>query len=85
MAQSRRRIQSLLILENLAYVRDNLLIDFLFFFSLMDGRFVRFVSTPEILERMIRIEREIAQIESSIQSNEISNNDVAGHIGEGMV
>ncbi|CAA2995811.1 Hypothetical predicted protein [Olea europaea subsp. europaea] len=46
-------------------------------------RFVRFVSTPEILERMIRIEREIAQIESSIQSNEISNNDVAGHIGEG--
>ncbi|CAI9787919.1 unnamed protein product [Fraxinus pennsylvanica] len=46
-------------------------------------RFVRFVSTPEILERMIRIEREISQIESSIQSNEISNTDVAGHIEEG--
>ncbi|CAI9755151.1 unnamed protein product [Fraxinus pennsylvanica] len=46
-------------------------------------RFVRFVSTPEILERMVRIEREISQIEISIQSNEISNTDVAGHVGEG--
>ncbi|KAL3820537.1 hypothetical protein ACJIZ3_006442 [Penstemon smallii] len=31
-------------------------------------RFVRFVSTPEILERIVRIEREISQIDSSIQS-----------------
>ncbi|KAL2484036.1 COP1-interacting protein 7 [Forsythia ovata] len=46
-------------------------------------RFVRFVSTPEILERMVRIEREISQIESSIQSNEISNTDMAVHTGEG--
>lgn len=36
-------------------------------------RFVRFVSTPEILERFMRLEREISQIESSIQSNECSN------------
>ncbi|KAF3653637.1 putative glucose-induced degradation protein 8 -like protein isoform X1 [Capsicum annuum] len=36
-------------------------------------RFVRFVSTPEILERFMRLEREILQIESSIQSNECSN------------
>ncbi|CAN4078988.1 unnamed protein product [Withania somnifera] len=36
-------------------------------------RFVRFVSTPEILERFMRLEQEISQIESSIQSNECSN------------
>lgn len=35
-------------------------------------RFVRFVSTPEILERFMRLEREISQIESSIQSNDLS-------------
>lgn len=28
-------------------------------------RFVRFVSTPEVLERVVTIEREINQIESS--------------------
>ncbi|CAM8984650.1 unnamed protein product [Rhodiola kirilowii] len=33
-------------------------------------RFVRFVSTPEILEGFVRIEKEIQQIESSIQSAE---------------
>ncbi|CAI9088552.1 OLC1v1022903C1 [Oldenlandia corymbosa var. corymbosa] len=33
-------------------------------------RFVRFVSTPEVLERFVTIEREITQIEDSIQSNE---------------
>ncbi|KAL1560197.1 COP1-interacting protein 7-like [Salvia divinorum] len=33
-------------------------------------RFVRFVSTPEILERIIHIEQEILQIDSSTQSNE---------------
>lgn len=34
-------------------------------------RFVRFVSTPEVLERIVTIEKEIVQIES--QSNEKSN------------
>ncbi|XWS52029.1 hypothetical protein CRYUN_Cryun11dG0032400 [Craigia yunnanensis] len=33
-------------------------------------RFVRFVSTPEVLERFVIVEREIEQIENSIQSNE---------------
>ncbi|KAI4333701.1 hypothetical protein L6164_018475 [Bauhinia variegata] len=33
-------------------------------------RFVRFVNTPEVLERFETIEKEIAQIESSIQSSE---------------
>uniref|UniRef100_A0A5B7BGE5 COP1-interacting protein 7 n=1 Tax=Davidia involucrata TaxID=16924 RepID=A0A5B7BGE5_DAVIN len=33
-------------------------------------RFVRFVSTPEVLERFVTIEREIAQIESSVHSND---------------
>ncbi|PSS16202.1 Dentin sialoprotein [Actinidia chinensis var. chinensis] len=32
-------------------------------------RFVRFVNTPEVLERFVTLEREITQIESSIQSN----------------
>ncbi|KAL8166191.1 hypothetical protein V2J09_007690 [Rumex salicifolius] len=36
-------------------------------------RFVRFVSTPEVLERVITIETEIQQIENSIQSYETSN------------
>ncbi|XAR56565.1 hypothetical protein NMG60_11037104 [Bertholletia excelsa] len=35
-------------------------------------RFVRFVSTPEVLERFVTTEREITQIESSVQSNEHS-------------
>ena len=36
------------------------------------GRFVRFVSTPEVLERVITIESEILQIEDaiSVQVNE---------------
>ncbi|KAI4299335.1 hypothetical protein L6164_032804 [Bauhinia variegata] len=33
-------------------------------------RFVRFVSTPAVLERFVSIEREILQIESSFQANE---------------
>ncbi|KAK4439918.1 COP1-interacting protein 7 [Sesamum alatum] len=45
-------------------------------------RFVRFVSTPEILERIVRIEREILQIESSIHPCEISNTEQTGHQGE---
>ncbi|XP_061367203.1 COP1-interacting protein 7 [Gastrolobium bilobum] len=36
-------------------------------------RFVRFISTPEVLERFVTIEKEIVQIEGSIQSNEKSN------------
>ncbi|KAK5772571.1 hypothetical protein PVK06_048861 [Gossypium arboreum] len=36
-------------------------------------RFVRFVSTPEVLERFVTVEREIEQIENSIQSNEAAN------------
>ncbi|KAI9078898.1 hypothetical protein K1719_039168 [Acacia pycnantha] len=35
-------------------------------------RFVRFVSSPEVLERLVTIEKEIVQIESSIQSSENS-------------
>ncbi|KAL0398624.1 UNVERIFIED_CONTAM: COP1-interacting protein 7 [Sesamum radiatum] len=48
-------------------------------------RFVRFVSTPEILERIVRIEREILQIESSIHPSEVSNTDQTGHPGEGTM
>ncbi|KAI3466135.1 hypothetical protein Pfo_022798 [Paulownia fortunei] len=39
-------------------------------------RFVRFISTPEVLERFVTIEREIDQIESSIESNEQVNGTV---------
>ena len=35
-------------------------------------RFVRFVSTPAILERFVSIEKEILQIESSFQANALS-------------
>ncbi|XP_048235022.1 COP1-interacting protein 7 isoform X3 [Ricinus communis] len=41
-------------------------------------RFVRFVSTPEVLERFVTIETELEQIESSVQSNELSNADAEG-------
>lgn len=34
------------------------------------NRFVRFVSTPEVLERFVTVEREIEQIDNSIHSNE---------------
>ncbi|KAH9626504.1 hypothetical protein KSS87_022131 [Heliosperma pusillum] len=40
-------------------------------------RFVRFVSTPEILERFVTIEREISQLDNSIKSFEASNVDAA--------
>ncbi|KAE8733607.1 COP1-interacting protein 7, putative isoform 1 [Hibiscus syriacus] len=36
-------------------------------------RFVRFVSTPKVLERFVTVEREIEQIENSIQSNEAAH------------
>ncbi|KAJ9182867.1 hypothetical protein P3X46_006814 [Hevea brasiliensis] len=42
-------------------------------------RFVRFVGTPEILERFVTIETELEQIETSVQSNE--NADVEGSGG----
>ncbi|GKV15901.1 hypothetical protein SLEP1_g26637 [Rubroshorea leprosula] len=48
-------------------------------------RFVRFVSTPEVLERFVTVEKEIEQIESSIQSNEAAvateadGNETAGN------
>ncbi|XP_058779890.1 COP1-interacting protein 7-like [Vicia villosa] len=37
-------------------------------------RFVRFVSTPEVLERFVTIEKEIVQIEGSVQSSEVEGN-----------
>ncbi|GAU44424.1 hypothetical protein TSUD_100710 [Trifolium subterraneum] len=37
-------------------------------------RFVKFVSTPEVLERFVTIEKEIVQIEGSIQSSEAEGN-----------
>ncbi|KAI4321883.1 hypothetical protein MLD38_035211 [Melastoma candidum] len=39
-------------------------------------RFVRFISTPEVLERFTTLEKEIVQIEKQIQSNELQNNDL---------
>ncbi|KDP20927.1 hypothetical protein JCGZ_21398 [Jatropha curcas] len=36
-------------------------------------RFVRFVSTPAVLERFVSLEKEILQIESSAQANELSS------------
>ncbi|XP_074319398.1 COP1-interacting protein 7-like [Silene latifolia] len=38
-------------------------------------RFVRFVSTPEVLERFVTIEREISQLENTIKSFESSNGE----------
>ncbi|KAF5474352.1 hypothetical protein F2P56_006257 [Juglans regia] len=48
-------------------------------------RFVRFVSTPALLERFVSIEREILQIDSSVQANELSNTHVHGQLVEGSV
>ncbi|KZV37137.1 dentin sialophosphoprotein-like [Dorcoceras hygrometricum] len=48
-------------------------------------RFVRFVSTPEILEAVVRIEREISHIETAIQSNEVLKKEVTEHPGEGTL
>lgn len=33
---------------------------------------MRFVSTPEVLERFVTIEKEILQIENSLQSSELT-------------
>ena len=38
---------------------------------------MRFVSTPEVLERFVTLEKEIAQIQKSIESNEGQKNDLA--------
>ncbi|XAR66430.1 hypothetical protein NMG60_11012665 [Bertholletia excelsa] len=46
-------------------------------------RFVRFVSTPEVLERFARLEKEILQIDSSVQHNESVNGNVEGRVEEG--
>lgn len=46
---------------------------YLFWFILY--RFVRFVSTPEVLERFVTIEKEIVQIEGSVQSSEAEGMD----------
>lgn len=52
--------------------------------SIFCGRFVRFVSTPEVLERFARLEKEILQIESSVQPNESANSIVVGQAEEGI-
>ncbi|PRQ31362.1 hypothetical protein RchiOBHm_Chr5g0034651 [Rosa chinensis] len=41
-------------------------------------RFVRFVSTPEVLERFVTIEKEILQIENSLQSSELTEAEADG-------
>ncbi|KAI3434065.1 uncharacterized protein J3R85_006859, partial [Psidium guajava] len=46
-------------------------------------RFVRFVSTPEILERFINLEKEIVQIESSRQAYDLDIAHVAGQGDDG--
>lgn len=42
---------------------------------------MRFVSSPEVLERLVTIEKEIVQIESSMQSSESSVGAEAEGIG----
>ena len=42
------------------------------------NRFVRFVSTPEVLERFVTIEKEIVQIEGSVQLNETETEGIGG-------
>ncbi|KAJ0933020.1 hypothetical protein HanPSC8_Chr04g0180251 [Helianthus annuus] len=42
-------------------------------------RLVRFINSPEVLERFIRLEREISQIENSNHNND--NEDQAGEVG----
>ncbi|KAJ7968506.1 COP1-interacting protein [Quillaja saponaria] len=45
-------------------------------------RFVRFVSTPAVLERFVSIEREILQIESSVEANDLSKSNAT--VDEGI-
>lgn len=42
---------------------------------------MRFVSTPEILERFVTIVTELEQTKSSDQSNELLNADAEGMLG----
>lgn len=49
------------------------------------NRFVRFVSTPEILERFVSIEKEISHIESSVQSNDLVNTHGEDQTEEGKL
>ncbi|KAF2303381.1 hypothetical protein GH714_017698 [Hevea brasiliensis] len=46
-------------------------------------RFVRFVNTPVVLKRFVSLEKEILQIESAAQANDLSNTGVAGILEEG--
>ncbi|KAM7255041.1 hypothetical protein ACFE04_020282 [Oxalis oulophora] len=46
--------------------------------------FVRFVSTPAILERFVSLEKEISQIDSSIQASECANVAVQSDDGSGL-
>ncbi|KAI4365115.1 hypothetical protein MLD38_021133 [Melastoma candidum] len=46
-------------------------------------RFVRFVSTPEVLERFIRLEKEIAQIETQLHDNGLEKAIVVRQANQG--
>ncbi|CAN1789537.1 COP1-interacting protein 7 [Linum perenne] len=46
-------------------------------------RFVRFVSTPEVLERFVTIETELEQIETSVHSHDLYNVDAQVQHGAG--
>ncbi|XP_065877804.1 COP1-interacting protein 7 isoform X2 [Euphorbia lathyris] len=46
------------------------------------ARFVRFVSTPAVLERFVLLEKEILQIESSAQANGLLNTNMTGQLEE---
>ena len=52
-------------------------------FPVIFVRFVRFVSSPEVLERVVTIEREIEQIEDSVNSYDASNAaETDGNLGD---
>ena len=51
--------------------------------GLLCHRFVRFVNQPEVLERFVTLEKEIVQIEGSIQSNELANSNGVVQQAEG--
>uniref|UniRef100_A0A2P2L5C4 Uncharacterized protein LOC105129180 n=1 Tax=Rhizophora mucronata TaxID=61149 RepID=A0A2P2L5C4_RHIMU len=68
--------------RNLVVVSRLVTLSMVFVFSFFNcGRFVRFVNTPEILERFVIIETELEQIENSVQSNELMNADSEGPAG----
>lgn len=49
------------------------------------NRFVRFVNTPAIIERFATLEKEILQIENSIEANEIANAADTEHLQDGII